>query len=183
MDLLDLGTKTFIKGFYLEGGGTSTIVLLPKEKAHYTVNFTETTEYEYKEIVRQLDIQEAKIFSKHHGTRHIVRRSQRNLDQRVTWKVHKRDNYTCRYCGVDGVPMSYDHVKLWENLGMNTVENGVCACVKCNQKRGNTDFKEWLKGNYYLRESINISDEVKELNNELALKYERFDNRVSKRRR
>ena len=183
MELLDLGTKVFMKGFYVEGEGEGTVILLPRRKASKSVTFLETTEETYKKLVRQLDVQEAECFDYHHGTRHIVRRTQRNLDQRVSWKVYKRDNYTCRYCGVSGVPMSYDHVFLWEKGGDNTVENGVCACKKCNQARGNTDYAEWLDGAYYKELKKNLSPEVIEKNEDLRFVYMTFSPRISKRKR
>lgn len=183
MKLLDLGTKVFMKGFYVEGKGKGTVVLIPQNKEPKSIDFMSTTEDSYKTIVKQLDVQEAECFDYHHGTRHIVRRTQRNLDQRVSWKVYKRDNYTCRYCGIDGVPMSYDHIFLWELGGDNTVENGVCACKNCNQRRGNTDYTDWIEGPYYAAMKHNLSPEVIQANDDLKFVYKTFSPRISKRKR
>jgi hypothetical protein len=180
----DLGINVFIKGFLVEGNGVSQVILVPREQDKLKQpELVYTTPEEYKAIIKQLDTQEIEIFDYSKNTKVIVRKSQRNLDQRVSWEIFKRDNYQCRYCGVDGVPMTYDHVQLWENGGDNTVENGVTACKKCNQTRGNKDYSDWLDSPYYLKVSKNITDEVKEANEELRFKYKEFKRRVSRRRR
>ena len=56
--------------------------------------------------------------------------------------VMKRDGHRCQYCGTATDPMTIDHViprvrgggEMWENL--------VCACVTCNNKKGNRTLLE-----------------------------------------
>lgn len=50
--------------------------------------------------------------------------------------ILKRDKYTCQYCGVKGVPMTTDHVIPKKLGGKDRWENLVCACIKCNNQKG-----------------------------------------------
>ena len=47
-----------------------------------------------------------------------------------------RDGHRCQYCGVTKGPMTVDHVIPRMKRGSDTWENMVCACVKCNNKKG-----------------------------------------------
>jgi 5-methylcytosine-specific restriction endonuclease McrA len=47
-----------------------------------------------------------------------------------------RDDYTCCYCGSKKGPMTVDHVVPKNKGGEDTWENLVCACDKCNNKKG-----------------------------------------------
>ena len=69
---------------------------------------------------------------------HIKRRSLPLTKKNIL----KRDNYTCQYCGAKGVPMTTDHVIPREKGGQDSWENLVCACMKCNSKKGNRTPKE-----------------------------------------
>ncbi len=51
--------------------------------------------------------------------------------------IIKRDGHRCQYCGQSRTAMTVDHV-IPKNLGgKDTWENLVCACVRCNNKKGN----------------------------------------------
>ncbi len=50
--------------------------------------------------------------------------------------ILKRDNYTCQYCGRRDLPLTIDHVIPKRMGGKDTWENLVCACVECNNKKG-----------------------------------------------
>lgn len=50
--------------------------------------------------------------------------------------VLARDDYTCQYCG-DKRNLTIDHVFPRHRGGETTWENVVCACQKCNNKKGN----------------------------------------------
>jgi len=54
----------------------------------------------------------------------------------------RRDNYTCQYCGARNVRMTLDHVIPRTHGGRDTWENLVCACEKCNSRKGNRTPKE-----------------------------------------
>jgi 5-methylcytosine-specific restriction endonuclease McrA len=47
-----------------------------------------------------------------------------------------RDNHQCQFCGVKKGAMTVDHVIPRTRKGTETWENQVCACVKCNNKKG-----------------------------------------------
>jgi 5-methylcytosine-specific restriction endonuclease McrA len=51
--------------------------------------------------------------------------------------IIKRDGHRCQYCGANHSSMTVDHVipKLYG--GKDTWENLVCACIKCNNIKGN----------------------------------------------
>ena len=53
--------------------------------------------------------------------------------------IHRRDKHTCQYCSVI-LPENQgtlDHVIPRSRGGLNTWQNLVCCCVKCNTKKGN----------------------------------------------
>lgn len=47
-----------------------------------------------------------------------------------------RDAHTCQYCGITRGPMTVDHVMPRTKKGPDSWENMVCACVKCNNRKG-----------------------------------------------
>ena len=51
--------------------------------------------------------------------------------------IHRRDRHICQYCGKNHSPMTVDHVVPKQFGGKDTWENLVCACIKCNNKKGN----------------------------------------------
>ncbi len=51
--------------------------------------------------------------------------------------ILRRDNYTCQYCGAREGNMTVDHVIPKVLGGKDTWENLVCACVSCNNRKGN----------------------------------------------
>ena len=56
--------------------------------------------------------------------------------------VIKRDKHICQYCGVKDVPMTVDHI-IPKNLGgEDSWENLICACVDCNNKKGNRTLEQ-----------------------------------------
>jgi hypothetical protein len=55
--------------------------------------------------------------------------------------IHTRDGNKCVYCGSTR-ELTIDHVLPTSRGGQNTWENLVCACVKCNTKKGNRTPEE-----------------------------------------
>jgi len=56
--------------------------------------------------------------------------------------ILKRDGQRCQYCGTKKPPFTIDHVIPKNRGGKDTWENLVCACVKCNNKKGNRTPEE-----------------------------------------
>jgi 5-methylcytosine-specific restriction endonuclease McrA len=50
--------------------------------------------------------------------------------------IVKRDRHTCQYCGDTRRSMTVDHVIPKSYGGSDTWENMVCACDRCNNKKG-----------------------------------------------
>lgn len=158
-----IGSNLHITGILLGGGDESYIVTLPDEEdfVDNSIGYVSLTDEQFKKLVWQLDVQEVELFERGKPTKIIVRKTQRNLDQVIVWQVFARDGFRCRYCGKgDGLQMTYDHIILWKNGGPTTVQNGICACKKCNKKRGDTEYEDWLNSDYYKRVSSNLRQGV-----------------------
>lgn len=50
--------------------------------------------------------------------------------------VLRRDAYKCVYCGRGDIALTVDHVIPKARGGQDTWDNMVCACTKCNNKKG-----------------------------------------------
>ncbi len=51
--------------------------------------------------------------------------------------IIKRDSHRCQYCGDTAGPMTVDHIIPKIYGGKDSWENLVCACIKCNNLKGN----------------------------------------------
>lgn len=51
--------------------------------------------------------------------------------------IIKRDHHKCQYCGKNHLPLTVDHVIPKQLGGDDSWTNLVCACIKCNNKKGN----------------------------------------------
>lgn len=60
--------------------------------------------------------------------------------------VHKRDNYTCYYCGekFERNELHIDHIIPKSKGGKDILENFVSACIKCNLIKGNLSVSEFI---------------------------------------
>uniref|UniRef100_A0A7V3ZY46 HNH endonuclease n=1 Tax=candidate division WOR-3 bacterium TaxID=2052148 RepID=A0A7V3ZY46_UNCW3 len=56
--------------------------------------------------------------------------------------ILRRDNYTCQYCGTTEGPMTIDHIVPKRLGGGETWENLVCACFRCNNRKGDSTPEE-----------------------------------------
>lgn len=56
--------------------------------------------------------------------------------------ILKRDNHRCQYCGARNRPLTVDHVLPKVRGGKDSWENLVCACVACNNRKGNRTPEE-----------------------------------------
>jgi 5-methylcytosine-specific restriction endonuclease McrA len=50
--------------------------------------------------------------------------------------ILRRDAHRCQYCGRGDIPLTVDHVTPVSRGGDETWENLVCACVQCNNRKG-----------------------------------------------
>jgi len=56
--------------------------------------------------------------------------------------IIKRDGHRCQYCGQSRTAMTVDHVTPKNHGGEDIWENLVCACVRCNNKKGDRTPEE-----------------------------------------
>ncbi|MCK5738701.1 HNH endonuclease [bacterium] len=56
--------------------------------------------------------------------------------------VIRRDHHTCQYCGDRVGPMTVDHVIPKRLGGRDTWQNLVCACQRCNSRKGGHLLRE-----------------------------------------
>jgi len=158
-------------GCVYPGDGQSTHFMAPGDGHETVVEELNMTLDEWTQFVRQTDIMEAEVIAEGpegKPIKAIVRKSARQISQHVSWAVYRRDDYRCRYCGRDDVPLTVDHLVLWEEGGPNTEDNLVSACKKCNKTRGNTQYADWLGHPYYKKVSQNLPDHVRQENLELV---------------
>jgi hypothetical protein len=91
---------------------------------------------------------------KEQAVRVSLYRSQSSIDPAIKWKVFRRDNFICQYCGWDSGEMTYDHIVPISLGGSTTVENGNTACRPCNKAKCDLPIEEWMQ-----------SDKLKRLRN------------------
>ena len=51
--------------------------------------------------------------------------------------VLRRDRHKCQYCGRKSQPLTVDHIIPRQFGGKQAWDNLVCACIRCNNKKGN----------------------------------------------
>lgn len=158
--LLKFGNTIQLVGAIFQGEETNYLLLLPGETAE---QWTEDLEVEdWEAFMRQLDLQETEVLTQAKDgkiVKSILRKSARQVDTRIAWKVYRRDGFKCRYCGTKDMPLSVDHLVTWEEGGPTIEANLVAACRKCNRVRGNLDYEEWLNSRAYAERSTQLSSD------------------------
>jgi hypothetical protein len=186
MNLLEFGNNILIGGVVYSGNGKNYVCLLPDD-ASFDDEFCAlyANSEDWKKIIRQTDLMETEMLQQDLGklSKVIVRKSTRMIEQGLSWKVYKRDEYKCRYCGKDAVPLTVDHLILWEDGGPSIEENLVAACRRCNKTRGSTPYKDWLEHPYYLKVSKGLSQDVLDANLDLVDTLEDIPVRIHVRSR
>ena len=56
--------------------------------------------------------------------------------------ILRRDAHRCQFCGRSDLPLTVDHVIPVSREGEDTWENLVCACVDCNNRKGDRTPEE-----------------------------------------
>jgi len=148
--LMDFGNEVVIRGVLFANDKTDDawLTLLPQKNDISFKGSIKPTLEEWHDIFKQQDYNFVK--GELNGEHVILRKSQRNVDSTISWKVFRRDKYKCRYCAVDHVPLTVDHIITWETGGATHEDNLLSSCKKCNRTRGNTPYDEFLKSDYYL---------------------------------
>lgn len=170
LDIHSIGNTIGMIGAVYTGEGKTFVTLFPGEELEHPVEPLPMTAEEWQRFLLQTDTLDIKALSKaEDGTivKAIVRKGQRLIDNVVSWRVFKRDGYRCRYCGNDNIPLTVDHLVLWEEFGPSIEANLVSSCKKDNRTRGNTPYAEWLRSQHYLRVSKKLTPEVRAANEAL----------------
>jgi hypothetical protein len=170
LNILDIGNKYGLVGAVYGNEDRTFLCMFPGQDIATTEVLDMDLE-DWKKFLRQSDLLETEVLQKtEHGqlAKAILRKTQRLIEARVSWGVFRRDGYKCCYCGEDGVPLTVDHLVLWEEGGPSIPENLLTACRKCNKARGRIQFKDWLEHKYYKRVSMNIGVTRRGLNRKLV---------------
>lgn len=193
LNILDFGDKIGMTGAVFSGNDGMIYLAMFPEQPKIGDIAGEDTDLEaldmsledWKTLLHQLDVQDVLATVKDATTgelvKAILRKSQRTIEQRVSWSVFKRDHYHCRYCGKDGVPLTVDHLILWEDGGPSIEENLVAACRPCNKARGDMAYSEWLSSAYYRTVSKNLPMSIIEANDKLVVAVRTIPRRYSVR--
>lgn len=70
------------------------------------------------------------------------RRTNRNISDRMRFRILSRDGFTCQSCGASpikerGVELHVDHILPWSKDGETVEDNLQTKCMKCNLGKGN----------------------------------------------
>ena len=170
VNLYDIGNTIQMAGVIWTGqdGVPTFITTFPGKKEDFKdVKIMTMSLEDWKTLLLQTDVLETEMFLADPSgkvVKSIYRKTQRQIDSYVQWQAFARDNYTCRYCGRTGIPLTVDHVDLFENGGAAILENFISACKNCNKERGNMPYDVWLQSNQYTIRSKNLPEDVKQLN-------------------
>ena len=161
INLLDIGNEIQICGTVWSGKGVCFVTQFPNKNEDLSeLQKLLLSLNDWQTFLRQTDLLETEMFTPDENgiiVKTIFRKSQRQIDNYIQWAVFERDNYKCRYCGRTGIPLTVDHIDLYEEGGATTKENLISACKNCNKDRGRMSYDEWLKSPKYLKISRNLS--------------------------
>lgn len=142
-----LGTQFQTAGLLLTGkNGHAILAFLPDEISYKNIIQKKLSVDEWISVLKQLDNPEYFI-TKPDGNivKAIVRKNQRMIGANLQWKIYRRDNYKCKYCKRDDVPLTIDHKEPVELGGTDDEDNLVTSCRACNKRKGDMPYAEWLK--------------------------------------
>lgn len=167
INLLDVGHSILMVGALYAGKGKVYAMLFPEgadEAKLAPVEMLDLDLEDWKAFLVQTDTLPVEAYPDGSGQKAILRKSNREVDNTVSWTVYRRDSYRCRYCGNDKVPLTVDHLIRWEERGPWIEANLVTACRKCNKTRGDMSYADWLKSEFYLRVSQKLTPEARASN-------------------
>lgn len=177
INILDIGNTIQIAGTIWAGNGVCFITPGPNSVEDFSdIKLLKLSVEDWEKFLRQSDLLETEILSNDaSGIKKILyRKSQRQIDSVMQWVVFQRDNYTCRYCGRTGLPLTVDHVDLWEEGGATIPDNLISACKKCNKDRGRMQYSDWLNSEVYVKVSASLPEEVMKKNLEVLYDFSRL---------
>jgi len=168
LNILDIGNTIQIAGVIyagrVKGEDMALLCNFPDDVAGRPgrVEYLDMDSEDWKRFLRQTDLLETEVLQRAADgslTKAILRKCQRQIDALLSWKVFRRDNFACRYCGKPGgdVVLTVDHIITWESGGPTIEENLLTACKKCNKVRGDTPYERWLEHPYYKDVSQGLS--------------------------
>lgn len=156
LEIDDFGHSITIAGaLFSDGEGNAHLINLPGENISVFTNHR-LNEADWRTVLRQVDMMPIEALTTEGKA--IVRKCERQIDQNTAWAVYKRDGYACRYCNRDDVPLTVDHLVLWEHGGPTIEENLLSACRRCNKLRGNMEYDDWLDSDKYRKVSGKLTE-------------------------
>lgn len=210
INLLDVGHSIQLAGAVYTSDDTLYLVMLPDEQGEIsnvaeephllpegvrnsddlgalTIRTLDLSQEDWVTFIRQTDLLETEVLTQAGVNAPIVkailRKSTRQIEQGVSWEVYRRDSYRCRYCAADNVPLTVDHLVLWEQGGPSTKENLVSCCRKCNKVRADTPYDQWLQHPFYLKVSQNLTAEARQANEALLTTLDAIPRRLHRKAR
>jgi hypothetical protein len=190
LNILSIGHTIQMVGVIYQGEGRTFLVPFPEEhRIHEDNEDTVVLNMDladWQRFLQQTDLLdvEAVVRDKSGAVgKAILRKSQRQIEQGVSWRVYKRDQYRCRYCWADDVPLTVDHVVCWEEGGPSIEANLLSSCRKCNRVRGNLAYGAWLPHPHYREVSKRLPDEMKRANEALIGTLDSIPRRTQPRSR
>lgn len=186
LKLYSIGDTIQMAGAIWQGEGKTYLCFFPKDENDLPLEVLHMTEEQWIAFLRQTDILETEVLTKTTDgklAKAIIRKSQRQIDQNVSWTVYRRDRYACRYCGNDKVPLTVDHLVCWEEGGPSIPENLVSCCKKCNRVRGDLAYEKWLQHEYYQNVSRNLTPAGREANMALVATLDKIPRQIHVRSR
>jgi hypothetical protein len=170
LDIYSVGSALQYAGVVFQSEDQTLIAVFPDEDFDGSFEQLEMDRDQWTKFLRQTDLMETEILAKAPDgklMKTVIRKSARQIDTRVRWAVYRRDEFKCRYCGNDQVPLTVDHLVLWEEGGPSTEDNLVACCKKCNRNRANKQLAHWFECKRYKNVSRNLEPHVIELNRAL----------------
>lgn len=134
----EIGDLWTLSGVMYDNGQEGILMLLPFDtKTKVVWQDVHPTDEQWQEFLKQTDDPVTPV------GKAFVRKATRQVIESVRWRVYKRDNYCCRYCGADDVPMTVDHYIAQKHGGEWTFENLLTACRSCQKRKGHKTVPEW----------------------------------------
>jgi hypothetical protein len=168
--LSEVGTSVQLVGGVWASGKHTFLVMFPEYDSYFDYDIVLADGEDWKALLKQSDLMEVEVLLKREDGKlykAIIRKCQRQIDQKVSWSVFDRDGFRCRYCNTKG-PLTVDHLVLWEDGGPTTEGNLVSSCRKCNKVRGRIQYTDWLNHQYYKRVAENLTQAQRQINIDVA---------------